>query len=228
MPVAACPACTTPSSATRSTRRAPISRRRVPADRLRRCRRNARQRPEFERNHRAVDFIIRLPATTDMQRPAVENGRPDGHRVVDLRHRRDRVRVRYLRAADAAAHRRAGARRADSRQPGHPGVRRLGRAAVLRAGGVRRRLRPARRLPHRSTRPPARARRGASCSTRSRRSRPATRRASTGCSCSAARRSSACASSSSRRRPGSPSCSPIRGSASACSATRRRSGRSAA
>ena len=51
--------------------------------------------------------------------------------------------------------------------------------------------------------------------------------ASTGCSCSAARRSSACASSSSPRRPGWPSSSPTRSSASECSATRRRSARSA-
>ena len=82
-------------------------------------------------------------------------------------------------------------------------------------GGRGRHLRPARRLPHRPARPAARARRGASCSTRSRRSRPAIRRRSTGCSSGAAARSSASASSSSRRSRGWRSCSPIRSSASA-------------
>ena len=39
----------------------------------------------------------------------------------------------------------------------HARIQRLGRAAVLRAGGGRRHLRPARRLPDRPPRPPARA-----------------------------------------------------------------------
>ncbi len=57
--------------------------------------------------------------------------------------------------------------------PGTPEFTRWTGLAVLCARGVRRRLRSARRLPHRPARPPPRARPGASCSTPSRRSPPA-------------------------------------------------------
>ena len=140
-----------------------------------------------------------------------------------------RLRVRHLRAADAAAHRAAGAARAGGRDARHPRVQPLGRAAVLRC-------------------PPSPAASSA-CSGGYLTDRLGRRRVLTWsillyafsafaagfcddrlacCSSSAARRSSACASSSSPPSRGWPSSSPTRSSASRCSATRRPSRRSAA
>ena len=96
--------------------------------------------------------------------------------MADLRHRGDRLRLRHLRAADAAADHQAGdrgAQRAARRAAGgrrHAAaagdgalgagrrrIRQLGAHAVLRAGDGRRRVRPARRLPHRPARAAPRA-----------------------------------------------------------------------
>ena len=133
--------------------------------------------------------------------------------VGDRDHRRDRLRVRHLRAADAAADRAAGAQRAAGACRRTARWSTSGSAIVLRPGGGRRHLRAARRLPHRPASAAGACWCGASCSTRSRRSRPATRRRSTGCSSGAAARSSASASSSSPRWRGWPSSSRIRSSA---------------
>ena len=116
---------------------------------------DARERPEFERNHRAVDSIIRPPATLTCRDLRSKTAGLTGTEWLICGDRGYRIRVRYLRAADAAAHRRAGARRAHSREAWHSGIRRLGGSAFLRARRLRRRLRPARRIPHRSSRPAA-------------------------------------------------------------------------
>ena len=112
--------------------------------------------------------------------------------------------------------------------PGGAEYVQLGAHAVLRAGDGRRRVRPARRLPHRSPRPAPRADLQhpalRAVGVRGRVRRPRSR----SCWCCAAWCSSASASSSSPRWRGSPSCSTIRSSARRCSATRRRSRRSAA
>ena len=134
-----------------------------------------------------------------------------------------------LRAADAAAHRAAGAASSCSAlPPSSPAINDWVGYLLLRSGGRRRHLRPARRLPDRPLRPPPRARlehpavrvlgvRGRLLDRRSR------------CCCSgAAARSSACAWSSWPPSRGWRSSSPTRSSARRCSATRRRSGRSAA
>ena len=148
--------------------------------------------------------------------------------MADLRDCRARLRVRLLRAADAAAHRAAGACGAAWRRPEQPGGQRMGRHPAVRARGRGRHLRAARRLPHRPVRPPSRAGVEHPALRASRHSRPDTPRRSSGCSSGAAARSSAYASSSSRPSRGCRSSSPIRSSGSASSATRRRSDRSAA
>ena len=77
--------------------------------------------------------------------------------VADLRRRRARLRVRLLRAADAADHRPAGARGSAERRAQQPRGQRVGRHDAVRAGGRRRHLRAARRLSDGPLRPPARA-----------------------------------------------------------------------
>src|SRR5262249_26193758 len=83
---------------------------------------------------------------------------PDRHRVADLRDRRPGLRVRHLRAPDAAAHRGARAPRADRREAGLSRVQPMGGLALLAARDRGRNLRAPRRLPDRPVRPPARAR----------------------------------------------------------------------
>ena len=109
-----------------------------------------------------------------------------------------------------------------------PRRQRLGRHHLLRARGRRRHLRPARRLPHRPLRPPARARLEHPALRVLRVRRRLFDVGRTGCCSGAAARSSASASSSSPRSPGWRSCSRTRSSARRSSATRRRSDRSAA
>ena len=77
--------------------------------------------------------------------------------MADLRDRRHRVHVRYLRAADAASDRRSGAAGTHRRRTRLAGISALGGQAVLhsRCGG--RHLRLARRISHRSAGKTARA-----------------------------------------------------------------------
>ena len=77
------------------------------------------------------------------------------HSVGHLRCCRARLRLRRLRAADAAAHRASRAAGADRRRAGHPRLQSVGRHAVLRAGRGGRWIRSARRVSDRSPRPPA-------------------------------------------------------------------------
>ena len=84
---------------------------------------------------------------------------PDARAVADLRHRRDRLCLRHLRAADAAARSSAPAlRELVHVAPGTPAYNQWVGTAVLDSGDGRRRLRAARRLPDGSARAAARAR----------------------------------------------------------------------
>ncbi len=94
-------------------------------------------------------------SSTDCDRRMTDDDSIDPHAVVDLRDRGARFCIRHLRAADGPTDRGTSDQRA-RRQAGHARVQHLGRPLLLGARHLRRHLRTARRLPHRSLRPPAR------------------------------------------------------------------------
>ena len=135
--------------------------------------------------------------------------------MADLRRRRARLRVRHLRAADAAAHRRGRRWRSCSASRRTASRSTSGSARCCTCPAVaRRHLRPARRLPDRPVRPPPRPGLEHPALRASRRSAAGFAHVGrTGCCSGAAARSSASASSSSRPSRGCRSCSPTRSSA---------------
>ncbi len=81
----------------------------------------------------------------------------DAHSMDRMRHRRDRVCVRYLRAADVAAHSAAGTVGAAERGAEHRRVQLVARPVVLHSGVCGGHFRAVGRLPHRSAGAAARA-----------------------------------------------------------------------
>ena len=133
-------------------------------DPIRRVPPEDRPRPdlEIERDHREVNSIIRTTGPVAAAAPVFpyadcrfRSGHPpDTDPMADLRHCRNRVRLRHLRNPDAAADRAAGIARADRRRARLARIPDVGGAALLHPRLRRRHLRLARRLHDRSVRPP--------------------------------------------------------------------------